>query len=309
MASMDDLRARIVGLVHPLAPLELPLADTRGCVLHDDIRSGVPVPAFDTVRLEGYAVRAGSYEPGELLRVIDEVPAGFRTTETLVDGACIRVRPGAPLPPGADAVVGLEESVLAETGVRLSVATAGRGCVRAGAEVHDGALLTSAGDQLTPRLIGILARSAVRPVHVRPRPRVLAVTVGTEYVEPGVPTPVGLVADHLSQPVAAIAEEAGAIVFRVPPILDDKAELVSIVDDSLHRTDLIVLCGVGAASRSLACASLGLTDVFTAGESGCAVGEREGTLIIALGPDLADVLGLGEAVLPAVIRAQMGLPA
>ncbi len=47
--------------------------------------------------------------------------------------------------------------------------------------------------------------------------------------------------------------------------------------------------------------------MFEAGESGCAVGEREGTVIVALGPDLADVTALGEAILPSIIRAQMGL--
>lgn len=307
MAPMDELRARIVGLVHPLAPLELPLADARGCVLHEDIRSPGAVPAFDTVSVEGYAVRAGSYGPSSLLRVIDTVPAGFRASEELVDGTCMRAHPGAPLPPGADAVVGLDLSDVDESGARLAPVGAGRGFIPAGAEVHEGALLASAGDELTPRLIGVLSRSAIRSVHVHPRPRVLAVTVGTEFVEPGVPTPIGLVADHLSQPVAAIAEQAGAIVFRVPPILDDEAELVTIVDDSLHRTDLIVLCGVGAAGRVLAGESLGLTEVFAAGESGCAVGDREGTVILALGPDLGDVLGLGEALLPAIIRAQMGL--
>ena len=307
MAPLDDLRARIVALVHPLAPLELPLADARGCVLHEGVQAPAPVPAFDTVSIEGFAVRADSYDPTLLLRVIDEVPAGFRASEQLADGTCIRVSPGAPLPSGSHAVVPLAIASSDPAGIRLPQVVPGQGFVETGAEVVVGAVIAQAGDQLTPRLIGALARSAIRSVHVRPRPRVLAVTVGTEFVEPGVPTPMGLVADYLSFPAAAIAEEAGAIVFRVPPILDDEAELVAIVDDSLHRTDLIVLCGVGAAGRALACASLGLEVLFEAGESGCAVGDREGTVIITIGPDLADIIGIGEALLPAIVRGQMGL--
>lgn len=307
MAPMDHLRARIVGLVRPLAPLELPLADARGCVLSEGIQAPAPVPAFDTVALDGFAVRVDSYEPGEFLPVIDEVPAGFRASAELVDGSCIRVFPGAPLPPGANTVVPIGLAEVSGSSVRLPPAQPGQGFTAVGAEVHEGALLAVAGDQLTPRLVGRIAHAGIRSVRVHPRPRVLAVTVGTEFVEPGVPTPVGLVADGLSFPVTAIAEEAGAIAFRVPPILDDESELVAIVDDSLHRTDVIVLCGVGVAGRALACAVLDLNEQFAAGESGCAVGEREGTVILALGPDLLDVLGLGEALLPGIIRAQMGL--
>lgn len=309
MASMDDLRARIVQVVRPLTPLELPLADARGCVLVEAVRAPEPVPAFTTVTLEGFAVRAGSYDSGEPLKVIDEVHPGFRASEELVSGTCIRVWPGAPLPDGADAVVEAGLAQIDNALVRLPSSTIGHGVVAPGNETAEGSLLAKLGDELTPRLMGVLARSSIRSVRVHPRPRVLAVTVGTEFVEPGVPTPIGLVSDYLSFPAAAIAEQAGAIVFRVPPILDDEAELVSIVDDSLHRADLIVLCGVGAAGRALACSSLGLEVLDEAGESGCAVGEREGTVIITIGPDLADVVGLGDVLLPAIIRGHMGLSA
>ncbi len=307
MAPMNDLRARIVGLVRPLTPLELPLADARGCVLHEGIQASTPVPAFDTVAIDGFAVRANSYEVGESVRVADEVPAGFRASEELADGTCIRVHPGAPLPARADTVVPMALTQGDGQGARLPESLVGYGFVAVGSAVTEGAVLAQSGDALTPRLIGVLARSAIRSVRVHPRPRVLVVTVGTEYVEPGVPTPIGLVVDHLSFPVAAIAEEAGALAFRVPPILDDESELVAIVDDSLHRTDLIVLCGVDAAGRALMCNALGLEIMFEAGESGCALGEREGTVIVALGPDLADVTAFAEALLPAIIRAQMGL--
>ena len=306
MASVDDLRARIARLIRPLAPLELPLADARGCVLAEEVRAPVPVPSFATVTVEGFAVRAHSYAAGETLRVIDEVPAGFRASEELASGTCIRVWPGAPLPDGADAVVEADLARIESTGVYLPVSIAGQGFVPAGAEIAAGEALAEIGHEVTPRLMGTLARSSIRSVRVHPRPRVLAVTVGTEFVEPGVPTPLGLVSDHLSFPVVAIAEQAGAIGLRVPPILDDEAELVSIVDDNLHRTDIIVLCGMDLAGRAMACSAFGLTEVISRGDEGCAVGNREGSVIVALGPDLGSILSLGELVVPMIIRAQMG---
>ena len=306
MAPLDDLRARIVGLVHPLTPLELPLADARGCVLAEEVRAPAPAPAFDTVTVAGFAVRTGSYASGAPLHVIDEVPAGFRASEALRSDTCIRVWPGAPLPDGADAVIEAGLARIDSAGVYLPPPIVGHGFVAVGTAIAAGEVLAAAGDELTPRLMGALARSSIRSVRVHPRPRVLVVTVGTEFVEPGVPTPVGLVSDHLSFPVVAIAEQAGAIAFRVPPILGDEAELVSIVDDSLHRTDLIVLCGVDAEGRALARTSLGLEDPLGAGESGWSLAEREGTVILALGSDPDELLALGEVVVPMIIRAQMG---
>jgi molybdopterin molybdotransferase len=306
MALMDDLRARIVALVPPLTPLDLPLADAGGCILHGGVRAPAPVPAFDTVVIEGFAVRTGAYVTGEPLLMIDDVPAGFRASEEIVEGTCIRVWPGAPLPGGSDAVVEAGLAHVDGAVIRLPLAEAGHGYVRAGSQTAEGAVIAEPGEQLTPRLIGVLARASIRSVLVHPRPRVLAVTMGTEYVEPGVPTPIGLVADHLSFPVTAIADAAGAIAFRVPPILGEAAELVSIVDDSLHRTDVIVVCGVGATGRELACASLGLDEMYASGEAGCAFGEREGTIILTLGAGLSEVVDLGEILLPAIIRAQMG---
>ncbi|MFM8155355.1 MAG: hypothetical protein ACKOAF_04665 [Actinomycetes bacterium] len=282
------------------------MADARGCVLAEAVRAPAPAPAFDTVTVEGFAVRTGSYTSGSALRVIDEVPAGFRATEELASATCIRVWPGAPMPDGADAVVEADLARIESTGVYLPVSMTGQGFVSAGTEIAAGEALAEIGDEVTPRLMGTLARSSIRSVRVHPRPRVLAVTVGTEFVEPGVPTPLGLVSDHLSFPAVAIAEQAGAIAFRVPPILDDEAELVSIVDDSLHRTDLIVLCGMDLSGRALACSAFGLTEVISRGDEGCAVGNREGSVIVAVGPDLGSILSLGELVVPMIIRAQMG---
>jgi molybdopterin molybdotransferase len=306
MASVDDLRARIARLLRPLTPLELPLADARGCVLAEGVRAPVPVPSFATVTVEGFAVRAHSYAAGETLRVVDEVPAGFRASEELASGTCIRVWPGAPLPDGADAVVDATLARFEKEGVCLPACAVGHGFVPAGTEIAAGETLAEIGDEMTPRLMGTLSRSSIRSVRVHPRPRVLAVTVGTEFVEPGVPTPLGLVSDHLSFPVVAIAEQAGAIAFRVPPILDDESELVSIVDDSLHRTDIIVLCGMDLAGRARACSSLELSEVISRGEEGCAIGSREGTVVVALGPDLGSILALGELVVPTIIDLQMG---
>ncbi len=308
MTSMDELCDRIVGLVSPLSPLELPLADALGCVLSEAVHSPAEVPAFPTVTREGFAVRVGSYEPGALLRVVDEVPAGFRASEPLVEGSCIRVWPGAPLPEGADCVVRTDRAQVTERAVALPEAHSDEGFIARGSLVRIGERVATAGSRLTPSLIGHLARCGVRSVLVHPRPRVLAFTVGSEFVEPGVPTPPGLVTDYLSIESVAIAEQAGAPAFRVPAILDELSELKAVIDDNGHRADLILINGVGRWQRDEVADALGLS-LESAEECTVAIGERDSTVLLVVGADAVELATCGSALIPRIITALMAVEA
>lgn len=304
MTLAGDLAARITAIVSPLSPLELPLADALGCVLHQEIRAPGPVPAFDTVTTEGFAVRAGSYEPGEWLRVVDEVPAGFRASEVLADGTCIRVWPGAPLPPGADSVVPLGLAEAGSKGVRLQQSGAGDGIQVEGSVTQAGTIVAKAGQVASPLLLAQLARAGIRSVCVHPRPRVLALTVGSEFVEPGVPTGVGLVTDHLSLLATSIAESAGAVATRIPAVLDGPLEVSAAIDDQRHRADAILLVGVAPHDSHVVCDDLGLEIVSP--EPVVALGFIGPTLVMALGADLRELDDIGGHLIPTVVRRLMG---
>lgn len=296
-------QGEIVRGIHPLAPLELPLSDARGCVLHEAVQAPGPVPAFATATLEGYAVRAGAYSPGESLRVVDEVPAGFRASEELVDGTCIKVWPGAPIPPGADAVVATEASSADEFGIRLPAVRSGEGILAVGSIFEVGETLAHAGDLVTAEVIGRFARCGIRSVSVHPRPRVLVLTMGTEFVEPGVPTPIGLVADYLSYESVARAEEAGALASRLPAILDDLGELTEVVADNAPRADLVVIVGVLAARLGAVAEALELDQ--TTEPSHAVIGEFHGAVVLI--PAAESMADAGTLIID-VIGAQRGLP-
>lgn len=304
MTLAGDLSAHIAAIVSPLSPLELPLADALGCVLHEEIRAPGPVPAFDTVTIEGFAVRAGSYEPGEWLRVVDEVPAGFRASEVLADGTCIRVWPGAPLPPGADSVVPLGLAEVGTEATRLQSVAIGDGIHAVGSVAQAGDIVAMAGEVASPRLLAELARSGIRSVCVHPRPRVLALTVGSEFVEPGVPTGEGLVTDHLSLLATSIAENAGAAAYRLPAVLDGPVEVSDVIDDQRHRADAIVLVGVAAHDSHVVSSGLGLE--ILSPEPLVGLGFIGPTLVLALGSDLRELDDFGGQLIPAVVRRLMG---
>lgn len=287
-----------------MAPLELPLADAWGCVLHEDVRAQADVPGYDTAMAEGWAVRVGAHAENQWLRVIDEVPAGFRASEDLVEGTCIKVWPGSPMPPGADAVIpdtGVEHG---PAGVRLPRAEHGSGVLAAGSLARVGEVIAHAGTLITPSVLAECARAGLRAVSVYPRPRVLALTVGTEFVEPGIPTGVGLVADHLSFLALAQAAEAGAVASRIPPALDDVDELIAVIDDQRHRADLIILVGVDVHDFPALCDGLGLA--MQGPDPRWAHGTSGATEIVALGPDLPTLADAGRQVIPLVVGRLMG---
>lgn len=294
--------------IRALESIALPLMDAQGCVLAQRVIAPADVPSFVTAIHTGFAVASDGYLTSEIAPIVDEVPAGFRASEPLTAGACIKVHRGAPLPAGADAVVEMSRARVVDGGVILEEVEAGHGVSRVGDLISAGTTLAEPGQLLDADLLGILARAAIRSVEVHPRPRVLVLTVGTEYVEPGVPTPTGLVADHLSYLAAAIVTECGGIAFRLPPVLDDLADVEQVVDDNAHRSDLIVLCGIDSDSAPVLAAGLELEQVADGADEIVLHGMREGAIILGLPDDQVGLRSAASALLPAIVGSLMGRP-
>ncbi|MFD5769348.1 molybdopterin molybdenumtransferase MoeA, partial [Streptomyces sp. NPDC127049] len=105
--------ADILATVRPLDPIELPLLDAQGCVLVEDVTVPAALPPFDNSSMDGYAVRvadvAGATEEfPAVLTVVGDVAAGAGGLPEVGPGQAARIMTGAPLPPGAEAVVPVE---------------------------------------------------------------------------------------------------------------------------------------------------------------------------------------------------------
>jgi molybdopterin molybdotransferase len=244
-AHLDD----ILGVVSPLGGLDLTLADAHGCVLIEDIHSTFPLPPFDNSAMDGYAVRAEDVAAASaanpvVLPVVGDVAAGSTSPYTVQPGLCVRIMTGAPMPPGADAVVPLEETDggLAQVSIRQPSAV-GR-CVRiAGEDAQPGTQVLAAGTHLGATQLGLLAAIGRDRVVVRPRPRVVVLSTGSELVEPGQPLSRGQIPDANSALLTAAALEAGAIAYRVGIVPDDPRVLADTLEDQLIRADVIVTSG------------------------------------------------------------------
>ncbi len=249
MKSVDEHLDEIMAVVRPLGGLDLTLPDAHGCVLVEDVTSTFPLPPFDNSAMDGYAVRAvdltqASESNPVVLPVVGDVAAGSTSPYTVQPGLCVRIMTGAPMPPGADTVVPLEDTDggLAQVAIRAAPATGS--CVRlAGEDAQPGTLVLAAGTHLGATQLGLLAAVGRDRVVVRPRPRVVVLSTGSELVEPGQPLSRGQIPDSNSALLTAAALEAGAIAYRVGIVPDDPRLLADTLEDQLIRADVVVTSG------------------------------------------------------------------
>ncbi len=249
MITVDDYLAGVLASVEALSPIEVPLSSAHGCVLAEDVSAPWPLPSFDNSSMDGYAVVAADVasatddSPVELT-VIDDVPAGYRSTESVESGSSVRIMTGAPMPAGADAVVPVERTDGGTVTVRITAPVDAGAYVRRTAEdVMAGDVVLTSGTLIGARQMAILAAVGCGHVRVHPRPRVAVVSTGSELVEPGTPLRHGLISDSNSYLLVAACREAGAEAYRVGPIVDDEQAFLSAVEDQLHRCDLILTSG------------------------------------------------------------------
>ncbi|MFD9355982.1 gephyrin-like molybdotransferase Glp [Streptomyces sp. NPDC060031] len=352
--SVDEHLADVLAAVRPLEPIELQLLDAQGCVLVEDVTVPVALPPFDNSSMDGYAVRTAdvqgaSEEFPAVLTVIGDVAAG---SGGLPDGGAVgpgqaaRIMTGAPLPPGAEAVVpvewtdggtgggaasGMTPASAAPEGaageVRVHRAAEARAHVRArGSDVQAGDLALAAGTVLGPPQIALLAAIGRGTVRVRPRPRVVVMSTGSELVQPGEALTAGTIYDSNSFALAAAARDAGAIAYRVGAVADDAETLRATIEDQLIRADLLVTTGgvsVGAydvVKEALTAVSTGAEGVDGAGidfrKLAMQPGKPQG--FGTIGPDHTPLLALPgnpvssyvsfELFVRPAIRALMGLP-
>ena len=249
LVSVDDYREGILAGLEPLDPITLPLADSHGCVLAEDVVAQWPLPSFDNSSMDGYAVIAGDVSTASeaspvTLTVIDDVPAGSRADVALRPGCAVRIMTGAPIPSGTDCIVPVEVTDAGTDSVEIRERVAAGSYIRrAGEDVIIGDVVVRAGTLLSSRQLAVIAAVGKGHVVVYPRPRVAVLSTGSELVEPGTPLSKGMISDSNSFLLVSAANEAGAQAYRVPPVPDDAEAFSAAISDQLHRADLILTSG------------------------------------------------------------------
>jgi len=248
--SVDAYRARIAELVPKAPVVSLPLAECVGRVLGEDVVAPMSLPPFDNSAMDGYAVRAADVAAAPVtLPVPEDIPAGRTDVVPLLAHTAHRIMTGAPIPPGADAVVKVEDTDAGEHRVAVRVPVeVGTHIRRAGEDVAQGATVLTAGTVLGSAQLGLAAAVGRAELPVFRPVRVLVLSTGSELVEPGKPLLHGQIYESNSVLLAAAVREAGAspVVLRFVP--DDVAAFHDAVASQPDADVLITSGGVSAGA-------------------------------------------------------------
>lgn len=225
--ALDQVLSRVRPGSAELVPIDL----AAGRVLAADVRAGIPLPPFTNSQMDGYAVRSEDLVAADpdrpvTLRVIATAAAGRPAGATVVRGAAVRIMTGAPLPPGADAVVRQEDTGRSGDSVEVRVAPRPGEFVRpVGEDVPAGETILSRGRVLGAADVGLLAAVGRAIVPVAVPPRVAILSTGDEVVPPGEPLPPGCVYNSNAWALAAACREVGAAPVVLPIARDDRRTL------------------------------------------------------------------------------------
>lgn len=244
MISVEEATRRILAAVSPLPGERVMLSDAFGRVLAEDVISRRTQPPHDVSAMDGYAVRAADVaEVPCTLKIVGRIQAGGLPDRAVGPGEAVRLFTGAPMPPGADAVVIQEDADAEGTNLRVreSVQSA-RHVRKAGLDFRAGAVGLKAGRVLTSRDIGLAAAMNVPWLSVRQRPRIALLATGDEIALPGDPVGPGQIVSSSGPALAAFVQSCGGIPVNLG-VAGDTIEALSSLASAGRDADVLVTMG------------------------------------------------------------------
>lgn len=186
MISLDEARKHVLGQVRDLGTERVPLLESSGRVLREEVMADRDFPPFDRVTMDGIAIAFSAYANGRKKFEIQDVAAAGAPQRTLSnENACIEVMTGAMMPLHADTVIRYEDLEIKD-----GMATVNVDAIRNQQNVHfkgsdrkKGSRLLLPGVRIGAPELGVMATVGMSEVLVSKLPRVLVVSSGDELVE------------------------------------------------------------------------------------------------------------------------------
>ncbi len=263
--SVGEALDRILSRAHPLDPERVPVVEALGRALAEGVLARANLPPWDNSAMDGYAVRSqdargASRERPVSLNVVGETRAGEVAGRALGEGEAIRIMTGAPIPPGADSVIRVEDTDAETTPGRVRIFSDDdvlRHIRPGGQDMREGEEVLPAGTSVGAGQVGLLAATGAPTVLVRRRPRVGILSNGDELVTPedfhrvvggkGIP-------ETNTPTLAAAATLAGGVAVPLGIARDDPEDILRRVRRAREeKVDLLLTSGG---------ASLGEKDLF-----------------------------------------------
>ena len=247
MIFLEDAQDYLLNKIRPLEALSVPLSEAAGLVLSETAHALELVPPFANTAMDGFAVRAADTVNAPVtLKVTGAIAAGDYASKSLATGQAMQIMTGAPLPPGADAVVMVERTkfdpLKQEVEVQITVAE-GNHVRQAGEDVQPGDQLCAAGTLLGAGHLGVLASVGFDTVRAFRRPRVGVISTGDELVDDGSPLKLGQIRDSNRRTLLTLVAESGMVPLDLGIIRDNEADLTRAFTNAAGSCDAIVSSG------------------------------------------------------------------
>jgi len=255
---LEDAWSHIADRLPRLPVQAVPLADALGLVTAEAVVAPEPVPPFDNTAVDGFAVRAADVATAPVtLEVVGTVAAGSPGDVEVRPGTAVRIMTGAPVPPGADAIVMVEHTTIDAGGAepagdgedRNESVTIGRSVgpgqnIRpTGDDLAAGDPVVGPGIELTAGHLGLLATVGRSEVAVHRRPRVGVISTGDELVGDGSPLAPGQIRDSNRLTLIALCRQSGFDTVDLGLIRDDEAAIEAALRAGSGDCDAILSSG------------------------------------------------------------------
>jgi molybdopterin molybdotransferase len=252
MLTEQDALSSILAAVRPLETEELRLFEAGDRILAEDVLARVSLPRFDNSSMDGYAVRAADAVPGAVLRVTGEQPAGPDLRLKIEAGTAVRVYTGAPIPPGANAVVMQEDCDRQGDKVTIRQAAApGEFVRRCGGDLCEGQKIAETGARLDGPLLAVLASQGIDRIRVFLRPKVAILATGSELRSPGEPLGPGEIYETNRVMLQELVQDAGGRPRLLDPVPDQEDEHLRALQDAASDDVMVIAGGVSVGERDL----------------------------------------------------------
>ena len=262
LLTVDDALARIFNRIEVLAAENTPTVESFSRILAEDVVAAANIPPFANSSMDGYAVRAAdvagaAFDSPVELTVVGEIPAGAVADITVGSFETMRIMTGAPLPPGADAVIPVEDtndqwasdgraSVPNRVGVYRSVQP-GDYVRPAGEDIRTGQSVLRTGTTLRPQDIGVLVSLGQPQISVFRQPRVAIISTGNELVDIDDPLSPGQIRNSNSYVLAGLVSSLGGIPIRLPIARDTLDDVRQCFRAALAQTPDLIVSSAGVS--------------------------------------------------------------
>lgn len=257
LMSLDEALGQVLGQARAIAETErVAILDADSRFLAEDLISELQVPPQDNSSMDGYAVRTEDLAaPGVTLRVTQRIPAGHHGSP-LMAGEAARIFTGAPIPPGANAVVIQEDTKALDSPPNLNavpevlvnvVPVLGQWIRRSGEDVKKGDVVLPKGTRLNPASLGLAASIGRAHVSVVRKPRVALFSTGDELVMPGEVAPENMPPGAIYNSnrffLRALLMRAGCNVTDLGIVPDNLPDTLKVLQLAAKDHDLVLTSG------------------------------------------------------------------